>query len=171
MPVCIRLRVQVQQAVSVAKGQARLRSIATASGGGRTIFSVELPVERAPCVQEDAAPSAPSQQAAATNNEELAGASQGAAAQVPAAGPTWNDMGPEPEAGSSERAQQTASPLVCAALDDDEICRVLHEALFEEFLHADTGRSAVDMGGQWCNAKGAVKSSPSILWVSVSCFP
>ena len=104
MPVCIRLRVQVQQAVSVARGQARLRSIAAASGGGRTIFSVQLPVERAPIVQEAAAPS---QQAAAADADELAGASDSLADAVGAPAPAATDS--EPEAGSSG---QTASSLV-----------------------------------------------------------
>jgi len=143
MPVCIRLRVQVQQAVSVAKGQARLRSIATASGGGRTIFSVQLPVERAPIVQEAAAPS---QQAAAADADELAGASDSladaAAAPAPAAGSTLPDAGSAPEAGSSEPAQ-TASSLVCAALDDDFMSRMIYNGLFSEFLHADPDRSVV----------------------------
>ena len=126
--------------MSAARGQARLRSVATAS---RTIFSVELPVERTPSVQEAAAPP---QQAAAADADELAGASDSladqAAAQAPAAGPTWPDTGSGPEAGSSERAQ-SASSLVCAALDDDDMCRMLHDALFSDFLHADPDRSVV----------------------------
>ena len=60
----------------------------------------------------------------------------------PAAGPTWPDTGSAPEAGGSERAQ-SASSLVCAALDDDDMCRMLHDALFSKFLHADPDRSVV----------------------------
>ena len=140
----------VQQAVSVAGGHAQLRAQSSGSARGEcTTFSVKLPVELASPGDGEASAllssddETPSEQCPEDSSDaEVAGAPDGLLHQATAhAGAKVATAAPVALAGPSSESAQAPSSLVCAALDDDSMARMMHTQFFSAFLHADPARS------------------------------